>query len=156
MFKSPISHSLCVPTLMAFSVQGQFDRCWGGKHNISTEKEPQSKAHWCLTFSETVGPGSSAGLANIITAAANACSPATATYTSLTSSCSLMARWWIPTAHHLSGWATVLPSPCWIFFTHLSLLGLWQPLFTWGRIRNEKPQEQVLNIPGRYFGFLCG
>lgn len=80
------------------------------------EKEPQRE--WG-TLGPTVGPGSSAGLANVITAAANVCSPATATYTSLTSSCSLMARWWIPTTHHLSGWATVLLSPCCIFYTFI-------------------------------------
>lgn len=80
------------------------------------EKEPQRE--WG-TLGPTVGPGSSAGLANVITAAANVCSPATDTYTSLTSSCSLMARWWIPTTHHLSGWATVLLSPCCIFYTFI-------------------------------------
>lgn len=131
----PVPTACVSPKLMAFSVQGQFDRWWGGDPgpNVNIEKEPQRERG---TLAPTVGPGSSAGLANAITAAANVCSPAAATYTSLTSSFSLMARWWIPTTHHLGGWATALLSTCCIiFFVHIHLLGggFWRALCTCGR-----------------------
>lgn len=57
--------------------------------NVNIEKEPQRErgSHWRPQWDLV----QMRVLANAITAA-NVCSPAAATYTSLTSSCSLMAR----------------------------------------------------------------